>query len=405
MSNDRPMFSIVMPTRNRAHLLRFALRSALNQTFDDYEVVVSDNFSSDDTPDVVRQLGSDRVRYFRTDRVLPMHESWDFALNQALGERVMFLCDDDALLPYAIERIADCFSKHDPGVVAWLTGYYFLDTPCTAFSERRGQLALPRGSRSIIHIDSRSQLLALFAMRSNFHLLPRFLNSCCSRRIVEKVRQDLGRAILPPCPDYTSCAAILAKTEGYAFIDSPLGIMGHGSHVFGVAPGPAAPTCHVQFVEDYSGGMMKHVPLSFLTSENLIAESLLTVREAMPRELSWAQLDWVGYFAGCYVDLLSLIGMGLDISSLRREFRSVLSTYPVSVRARVWQRTVGARLKGICHRPRLWRAIVGSGLLRLLDASIRRRRRTVLGWKCTIPDILEAVRVACEFDAAGSPTS
>ena len=44
-----PRFSIVMPTRNRAALLPWAIRSALEQRFDDFEVVVSDNASSDRT--------------------------------------------------------------------------------------------------------------------------------------------------------------------------------------------------------------------------------------------------------------------------------------------------------------------------------------------------------------------
>ena len=99
MRKDRPMFSIVMPTRNRAALLRFALQSALDQTFTDYEIVVSNNFSSDDTEKVIREVGGERVRYVRTDRVLPMHDSWDFALTQARGEWILFLCDDDALYP------------------------------------------------------------------------------------------------------------------------------------------------------------------------------------------------------------------------------------------------------------------------------------------------------------------
>ena len=39
----KPFFSVVIPTRNRASLLRYALQTALDQDFDDYEIVVSDN--------------------------------------------------------------------------------------------------------------------------------------------------------------------------------------------------------------------------------------------------------------------------------------------------------------------------------------------------------------------------
>ncbi|MEE2959171.1 MAG: glycosyltransferase [Myxococcota bacterium] len=59
-----PFFTIVLPTRNRADLvLNSALPTILNQTFGDFEVVVCDNFSSDDTQERVEALGDPRVRY------------------------------------------------------------------------------------------------------------------------------------------------------------------------------------------------------------------------------------------------------------------------------------------------------------------------------------------------------
>jgi glycosyltransferase involved in cell wall biosynthesis len=65
-----PLFSIVIPTRNREHLLRYALQSALDQTFEDYEIVVSDNFSDASTYRIVQELADGRVRYVRTDKTL-----------------------------------------------------------------------------------------------------------------------------------------------------------------------------------------------------------------------------------------------------------------------------------------------------------------------------------------------
>src|SRR5262245_3789097 len=99
MSAKRPFFSIVIPTRSRAHLLSHALQSALDQTFDDYEVVVSDNCSKDNTFQMVEALGNSRVRYVRPDRSLSMPDHWEFALDHAQGEYITYLCDDDAFSP------------------------------------------------------------------------------------------------------------------------------------------------------------------------------------------------------------------------------------------------------------------------------------------------------------------
>ena len=56
-----PMFSIVMPTRSRARTLRWALQTAVNQDFEDYEIVVVDNHSTDDTAEVARTVGGQRT--------------------------------------------------------------------------------------------------------------------------------------------------------------------------------------------------------------------------------------------------------------------------------------------------------------------------------------------------------
>ena len=61
-------FSILIPTRNRLDLLRYAVDSVRRQDYDDWEIVVSDNASTQDVAGYVRGLGDARVRYFRSDR-------------------------------------------------------------------------------------------------------------------------------------------------------------------------------------------------------------------------------------------------------------------------------------------------------------------------------------------------
>ena len=71
---ERPFFSIVMPTRNRGPLLRSSLETAINQTFSDYEIVVCDNNSTDDTREIVEaaQARSSRVKYINPYQDLSM---------------------------------------------------------------------------------------------------------------------------------------------------------------------------------------------------------------------------------------------------------------------------------------------------------------------------------------------
>ncbi|MFZ8803251.1 MAG: glycosyltransferase family 2 protein [Candidatus Calescibacterium sp.] len=93
----RPLFSIVIPTRDRPNLLREAIQSALEQEFDDYEIIVSDNSTNSETEKVVSEFESKKLKYFRTPKPLDMPRSWDFALSKANGKFITFLADDDLL--------------------------------------------------------------------------------------------------------------------------------------------------------------------------------------------------------------------------------------------------------------------------------------------------------------------
>ncbi|HEY5443446.1 MAG TPA: glycosyltransferase family A protein, partial [Pyrinomonadaceae bacterium] len=119
-----PLFSVVIPTRNRAHLLRNALQSVLWQSFDDYELIVSDNCSADNTADVVREIGGDRVRVVHPDRMLSMPDHWEFALNHARGRFVTYLCDDDAWAPEALARVSQVLDSSDSKLVVLSAGHY-----------------------------------------------------------------------------------------------------------------------------------------------------------------------------------------------------------------------------------------------------------------------------------------
>jgi len=59
-----PLFSILIPLRNRVHLLKYVIQSVLNQYYDDYELIVSDNDSSDDTT-----LGFDSQKTCHVNRI------------------------------------------------------------------------------------------------------------------------------------------------------------------------------------------------------------------------------------------------------------------------------------------------------------------------------------------------
>ena len=90
-----PAFSVVIPTYNQAELLKTALASVLSQTFGDFEVIITNNHSSDHTLDVIRGFNDSRVRVINFKNHGVIGAGRNVGIAEAQGEFVAFLDSDD----------------------------------------------------------------------------------------------------------------------------------------------------------------------------------------------------------------------------------------------------------------------------------------------------------------------
>ena len=117
------MVSVIVPTYNRAGLISQAIDSVLRQTYSDFELIVVDDGSTDDTEAVVRAYG-DRVRYIWTPNGGTGHAR-NVGTQHARGNYLTFLDSDDLLYPYALEFETALLDRF-PGVAmvcAEVTGF------------------------------------------------------------------------------------------------------------------------------------------------------------------------------------------------------------------------------------------------------------------------------------------
>lgn len=96
--------SICIPTCNSSKYLAETLESALAQTFTDFELVVSDDASSDGTCEIVERYSDPRICLHQLDRSRGMAFNFNHALQLAQGKYVKFLCHDDLLEPTAVAK-------------------------------------------------------------------------------------------------------------------------------------------------------------------------------------------------------------------------------------------------------------------------------------------------------------
>ena len=107
-----PKVTVGIPTYNQSEYLRQAIRSVLNQTFQDFEIVVVDDCSTDDTAAVVEQFADDRIRYYRTPKTLRPPRSWNECLRLAKGELFSILPHDDLYDADYLRKMVSELDRH-----------------------------------------------------------------------------------------------------------------------------------------------------------------------------------------------------------------------------------------------------------------------------------------------------
>ena len=107
-----PRFSVVIPTYNQADFLRVALRSVAAQTFQDFEVIVVNNFSDDHTLQVVEQANDPRIKAINSANQGVIGAGRNAGIKAASAPYVAFLDSDDTWAETKLERTAKAIEEH-----------------------------------------------------------------------------------------------------------------------------------------------------------------------------------------------------------------------------------------------------------------------------------------------------
>jgi glycosyltransferase involved in cell wall biosynthesis len=122
-----PVVSIGIPTFNRAKFLSQAIRSVLQQTCQDFEIIVSDDQSTDETSEVVQSFGDSRIKYYRTSTRLGVPRNWNACARLARGKYFGLLPDDDVYLPEFLSSMISTLEEASDGLGFAMAGIYSVD--------------------------------------------------------------------------------------------------------------------------------------------------------------------------------------------------------------------------------------------------------------------------------------
>ena len=140
MNNDKnPLVTVYIPTYNRVELLKRAVESVRNQTHHNLEIIIVDDCSQDSTAEYLEEISQidPRIRYFLKEKNSGACASRNIAINNAQGEYITGLDDDDVFLPERIASFIEYSKKYDMDKTILFSGYADINKELTSKTKVR----------------------------------------------------------------------------------------------------------------------------------------------------------------------------------------------------------------------------------------------------------------------------
>lgn len=238
--------SIVIPTRSYSYTLKDTLRTCLNQRFEDYEVVVSDNSDEGDleTYNLIKEMNNEKLHYYRTPYKLSLAKSFEYAYLRTRGEFIFAIGADDGVFPYALHIINQVLNAYpNENVLMWSKLFYIW--PGLGCTGQGNQFTFP------IHVDTtRINISCINSMNYinyvinlinqknavGIYGLPMlYINSGMRRRHIFEMINRTGKFLDGTSQDVYTGIMTLAMYETFLSIDTPLTIAGMCENSIGLA--------------------------------------------------------------------------------------------------------------------------------------------------------------------------
>lgn len=277
------LISVIIPTRSRADTLASALRSVVEQDFDNYEIIVSDNNSEDNTREVVECVGKGMVRYLNTEKRLSMCDNWEFALSRAKGEYVIYIGDDDAIMPGGLRLLAQHINNFNVDAYTWRTPIYQWPIDGKIAKSVYNPASIGRSVSCKNLKDAAKCVMRQGGWR--YYYLPSVYHGAIAMRVLKSIKESSGKVFHSTQPDLFTALAIPAFVEQFICLSSPVTLHGRSAKSNGGA-GVAKGGKDIidQFIRE-CGDYKIHSTIPLLPEilvGNLIVDSFLLAKDLFP---------------------------------------------------------------------------------------------------------------------------
>jgi len=241
---EKIKFSIVIPTRERADTLFHTIATCIAQDYENLDIIVSDNFSQDNTRTVVNSFSDHRIKYINTGRRVSMSHNWEFALGHIMDGWVTIMGDDDGLLPGALSKVADVINKTGcQAIKSQLCVYFWPNAGCQLKSLHSWPNFGIVDNNLSVHLSSGFELRnghewlsKLMRGDADYHDLPYlYIGGFVDSHVIKRSCGAGGTFFLSMIPDIYSAIALASVVESFVMLKEPVAIRGVSSHSTGAS--------------------------------------------------------------------------------------------------------------------------------------------------------------------------
>jgi hypothetical protein len=329
-----PFFTVAIPTKDRPDRVALAVRSVLDQTFTDVEVVVCDNSDAAraaETSAIVSAFADERVRYERTSGDLSMPDNWEHAIGCARGEYAGILTDRSVFRRDALAVVRDEIASSDAPLVNWFNDLYGRRPGGTDYKRRACTLKRYRHTSEeildyFVHGDPQ------FATK----IVPKLMTSFCRRSVLAEIRAGpVGRCCPPVAPDFTSGFLMLAYCGHALTIDEALYVSVGSGNGSDFRRGGALADRFRRDLGMEPHEMVDRMPSEACFSHALVLNDLMRLRDALPDRLGHVAIDPAQYYLGCLNDFTKAARNGARRDADLAILLAALEREPAGVQDRV----------------------------------------------------------------------
>lgn len=228
-NNDYPRFTVIIPQKDRSEYLIHTLRTCMIQDYPNFEIIVGDDCSEDNTVEMVRELQKQdpRIKLIAHEHHVGMRDNFELALDEVKPGYVMALGGDDGLVPGCIWRMYEIIKETGCELLTWSqAGYKY---PMRDGSN--GTFVVPRRKFKGVKMVKSTEFLTKIAHSMSYMTVdcPMFyVKGVVSTELVDRVKSRTpdGRFYYCPTPDGFSGVVLAGEVEEYAYTREPLSITG-----------------------------------------------------------------------------------------------------------------------------------------------------------------------------------